>query len=78
MVLKVALFDSWVRIVIFVYFRNREKHKKKNNVLPPTTNTCLYIDVSRYILVSRYIHAKIGINGQRELKNLFNTSLTKI
>jgi hypothetical protein len=35
-------------------------------LLPPTTNTCLYMDVSRHILVSRYIHVKTGISGRRE------------
>jgi hypothetical protein len=35
-------------------------------VLPPTTNTCLYMDVSGHDLVSRFIHTKTGISGRRE------------
>jgi hypothetical protein len=35
-------------------------------LLPPTTNTCLHIDVSRHILVSRYMRIEISISGRRE------------
>jgi hypothetical protein len=45
-----------------------EVNKGKNNLLPPTTNTCLHMDVSRHILVSRYIHVETGISGRREYK----------
>jgi hypothetical protein len=34
--------------------------------LPLTTNTCLLHDVSRYVLVSRYIKSKTCISGWRE------------
>jgi hypothetical protein len=33
---------------------------------PPTNNTSLYMNISRHILVSRYIHVKTCINGRRE------------
>jgi hypothetical protein len=37
-----------------------------NKLLPPATNTCLNTDVSRHILVSRYIIVKTCISGRRE------------
>jgi hypothetical protein len=35
-------------------------------VISPTTNNCLYIDVIRHILISRYIYIDTSISGQRE------------
>jgi hypothetical protein len=35
-------------------------------ILPPTTNICLYMNVFRHILVSRYIYVKTCISGRRE------------
>jgi hypothetical protein len=37
-------------------------------LLPPTTNTCLYMDVSRHYNMSRYIHIETDISGRREYK----------
>jgi hypothetical protein len=39
---------------------------RKILLFPPTINTCLYIDIFKYILVSRYIHIKKGISGRGE------------
>jgi hypothetical protein len=35
-------------------------------ILPPATNTCIYIVLSRYILVFRYIYIKTCISYRRE------------
>jgi hypothetical protein len=42
------------------------KHCRLSVLLPLTTNTCLYMNVSKHILVSKYMHIETGISGRRE------------
>jgi hypothetical protein len=45
-------------------------------VLPPTTNTCLYMNGSRYVLMSRYIYVETSISGRSGVCRFAKTQLS--
>jgi hypothetical protein len=47
----------------------------EKDILPLTINTCLCMDVSKHILVSRYIHIETSISGRREYPFVPNTHM---
>jgi hypothetical protein len=55
----------YIRVIMLPFFNYRNC-----DILHPTNNTCLYIDVSRHSNMSKYIQVETGISGRREYRFL--------